>query len=122
MILNVIMMVLCYSFLIFFFFVLLGNDLSDRNRNFEHVLASFIQFEMTECMREKEPMTIISELMSFASTAWPVMLTCLFEILPGLASIVVVGHFCSKEVRSRTSVNTRDEKTNHNLITPQYRN
>ena len=102
--------------------MLLGNDLSDRNRNFEHVLASFIQFEMTECMREKEPMTITSELVSFASTAWPVMLTCLFEILPGLASIVVVGHFCSKEVRSRTSVNTRDEKTNHNLITPQYRN
>ena len=82
--------------------LLVGNDLSDRNRNFEHVLASF-----TECMREKEPMTITSELVSFASTAWPVMLTCLFEILPGLASIVVVGHFCSKEVRSRTSVNTK---------------
>ena len=67
-------------------------------------------------MDEEE--TIASELVSFASTAWPVMLTCLFEILPGLASIVVVGHFCTKgkNVVLRRSRNRRQIHTNYRGI------
>ena len=37
------------------------------------------------------------ELRPFFALAWPVILTCLLELSPGVISVVLVGRYCAKD-------------------------
>lgn len=52
------------------------------------------------------PDSVSSEILPFLGVAWPVMITCFLEILPGLSSIIIVGQFRDKEELDATALAT----------------
>lgn len=47
-----------------------------------------------------------AEVVAFVRLAWPVALTCVLELLPSLASIVIVGRFCDRNALDGAALGT----------------